>query len=96
MLKINEEKRRRDIATTLYYLRFGRALKQPFVQEQTGITQHQLSNYENGNALPSLLSAIALADLYDVSLDYITCRNDNPYSHKTPKGPMKYLPEEES
>lgn len=41
--------------------------------------------FEQGKALPSLLNAIALADMFDVSLDYLVGRCDNSKAHKTKK-----------
>lgn len=71
------------------FLVFGRqqkyGLSQPEISKQTGISQNQLSLYENGKAIPSLLAAIALADMFDISLDYLVGRCSNSKSHKTIK-----------
>ena len=38
--------------------------------------------YEQGRRDPSLPTLLALADFFDVSLDYLCGRSDNPHSHK--------------
>ena len=45
---------------------------------QTGIDQALLSKYENGERTPPTDSLVILADFYNVSIDYILCRTDNP------------------
>ena len=54
----------------LRQLREERELKQTTVAEEIGISRAMLSNYESGK-MPSLYSAIKLAQYYHVSLDYI-------------------------
>lgn len=45
---------------------------------QTGIEQALLSKYENGERVPPTETLMRLADFYDVSMDYIMGRTDNP------------------
>ncbi len=45
---------------------------------KTGIEQALLSKYENGDRVPPTETLMTLADFYDVSMDYIMCRTDNP------------------
>jgi transcriptional regulator with XRE-family HTH domain len=80
----------RIVSLWLYQTRFGLALQQTFVAEETGITRPQLSNYEKGKALPGLMSIIALADLYDVSIDFLVGRSENKFAHKTKREPFGY------
>ena len=75
----------KNISVALYQTRWGLSLRQPFVAEGTGITQQQISSYEKGETLPSILTLVKLADLYDVSLDYLVGRCENSKAHKTPK-----------
>lgn len=75
----------KNVSLALYYTRWGAELNQPFVSARTGIMRPQLCAYEKGKTLPSLLSLVALADLYDVSIDYLTGRCDNKEAHKTTK-----------
>ena len=58
---------------------------QPIVASEIGITQQQLSAYEQAQKIPCLFTIIALADLYDVSIDYLVGRCQNREAHKTIK-----------
>ena len=59
-------------------LRFYKEKTQLQVQMETGIEQALLSKYENGVRVPPTETLIILADYYDVSMDYIMGRTDNP------------------
>ena len=59
-------------------LRKQRNLTQIALQMQTGIEQALLSKYETGDRIPPTESLLILADFYNVSLDYILCRTNNP------------------
>lgn len=80
---MNKQTLAKNLAITLFQLRWGLSLRQLFVAEEINITQQQLSSYEKGKAIPSLLSMIALADFYDVSIDYLVGRCQNSKAHKT-------------
>lgn len=43
-----------------------------------GIPERQYQNYEYGKNIPSALLLCALADYFDVSLDYLVGRSDDP------------------
>lgn len=49
---------------------------------KTGIEQALLSKYETGERIPTTEALIKLADFYNVSIDYILCRTDNPEIRK--------------
>lgn len=49
---------------------------------KTGIEQSLLSKFENEERTPPTEALVRLADFYDVSIDYILCRTENPQSHK--------------
>lgn len=51
---------------------------QEYVAEKIGITQTTYSKYELGKVNIPLDMIIKLADLYHVSLDYLTGRADKP------------------
>ena len=59
-------------------LRKSRGYTQIAVQMKTGIEQALLSKFENGERVPPTETLIRLADFYQVSIDYILCRTDNP------------------
>ena len=44
----------------------------------TGIEQALLSKYENGRRVPPTETLMILGDFYDVSIDYILKRTENP------------------
>lgn len=52
--------------------------KQGYVAEKLGITQTNYSKYELGKVNIPVEMLMKLADLYDVSLDYLTERTDKP------------------
>ena len=53
-----------------------------FTQKQVaagiGVAEQQYQIYEYGKKVPSALVLIALADYFDVSLDYLVGRSDEP------------------
>lgn len=59
-------------------LRENKKMTQIAVQMATGIEQALLSKFENGERVPPTETLIRLADFYNVSMDYIMCRTDNP------------------
>ena len=66
----------------LRLLRKNKGYTQIAVQMKTGIEQALLSKLENGERVPPTETLIRLADFYDVSIDYILCRTDNPKIQK--------------
>ena len=59
-------------------LRKEAGLTQIGLQMKTGIEQALLSKFENGERTPPTDTLITLADFFNVSIDYILCRTDNP------------------
>ena len=66
----------------LKLLRKNRGYTQIALQMKTGIEQALLSKFENGERVPPTETLIKLADFYNVSIDYILCRTDNPNIQK--------------
>ena len=62
----------------LRLLRKQRGLSQIAVQMATGIEQALLSKFENGVRTPPTETLVILADFYEVSIDYILKRTENP------------------
>lgn len=62
----------------LKLLRKSRRLTQIALQMATGIDQALLSKFESGKRLPTTEALLILSDYYNVSIDYILCRTDNP------------------
>lgn len=63
-------------------LRKEKGLTQISLQIQTGIDQALLSKFENMERIPPTETLMILADFYDVSIDYILCRTDDPKIRK--------------
>lgn len=59
-------------------LRESANLSQAKMAKQLGIPQSNLNRYENNNSATPLDVLIKYADFFDVSLDYILGRTDNP------------------
>ena len=63
-------------------LRLKKKKTQLNVQLETGIEQALLSKYESGKRIPPTETLIILADYYNVSIDYIMGRTNNPEINK--------------
>ncbi len=66
----------------LKLLRKNKGYTQIAVQMKTGIEQALLSKFENGERVPPTETLIRLAEFYNVSIDYILCRTENPKVNK--------------
>ncbi len=51
------------------------------IAEKIGISLRALKYYVSGEREPTLSTLIALADYFDVSLDYLVGRSDDPQRH---------------
>ena len=69
--------------TNLKLLRQKRKLTQIALQMHTGIDQALLSKFEAGKRLPTTEALLILSDFYDVSIDYILKRTDNPQINRS-------------
>ena len=47
-----------------------------------GITERAYQNYEINRSTPNVSLLISIANYFDISLDYLVGRTDNPNSHK--------------
>lgn len=59
-------------------LRIQKKKTQLNIQIETGIDQALLSKYESGKRLPPTETLLILANYYNVSIDYILGRTENP------------------
>lgn len=66
------------MCNNLLKLRKEKGITQIALQMATGIEQALISKYETGERVPPTETLIALADFYNVSIDYIVCRTENP------------------
>jgi transcriptional regulator with XRE-family HTH domain len=62
-------------------LRMSRHMTQDELAAKLGISRAALSHYEKGRREPDYETLIKIADLFQVSLDYIMCRTDDPRMH---------------
>ena len=67
-----------EVAERLRHLREGVKLSQMKMAEVVGVKQSSLNRYELNQASPTFETLLRYADLFDVSLDYIFGRTDNP------------------
>jgi transcriptional regulator with XRE-family HTH domain len=65
----------------LIKLQTERNLLKKDIANDLGISVMAYYRYEKGVRQPDLPLLVSIADFYDVSIDYITGRNDNPDSH---------------
>lgn len=62
-------------------LRLAKSMTLKAMAEMLGMVQRNYQRYETGEVDPPLSKAIALADYFDVSLDYLVGRSDDPARH---------------
>ena len=62
-------------------LRQKKGLSQQELAKLLFVNQTAVSQWERGVTNPSTDTAIALADFFDVSLDYLVGRSDDPTMH---------------
>lgn len=71
-------------------LREGMNLPQKKIAELLSVSQPSINRYEHGQAFPTIELLVKYADYFDVSMDYLTCRCDEPqgklYQAKPPVG----------
>ena len=69
----------RDIfAKRLKALRLSRNMTLQNLGDVVSCNRHNISNLENSRVSPSFAMLMALADFFDVSLDYLVGRSDDP------------------
>lgn len=64
------------------YLRTKNSKTQSAIADYLKVTPRTIRFYETGDRKPDFDGLLALADYFDVSLDYLVGRTDNPNSHK--------------
>ena len=62
----------------LRQLREARGLSQAMVSKQLKVSRYTVYSYEKGKTDPTLDSLVILADFFDVTLDYLLGRTDEP------------------
>lgn len=59
-------------------LRKGRNITQLKMAMDLNMSQNTISRYENGEREPGLEELVRIADYFDVSIDYLLGRTENP------------------
>ena len=63
-------------------IKLNKNLLQKDIANAIGVSPRNYQRYEKGEQQPTLPIVIKLADYFDVSIDYLVGRTDNPNSHK--------------
>lgn len=66
----------------LKVLKKNKNVLQKDIASTIGISLRAYQYYETDTKEPTMAKLIALADYFDVSIDYLVGRTDNPNSHK--------------
>lgn len=66
----------------LRFLRKQKHMSQLSLAMKLNTTQMTISRYETGKREPDLKTLILIADIFDVSIDYLLERTDNPKMNK--------------
>ena len=64
-------------AKRLQWLRERKGISRRVLSELCGLGSSQIARYERGEQNPNATSLVALADFFDVSVDYLLCRSEN-------------------
>lgn len=67
-----------NLSETLKALRVSSGAPQSQIAKAAGVSTTQYQNYEYGKSEPTATVLVALADFFDVSLDYMVGRSDYP------------------
>lgn len=71
------KQRKLDVLNRLKEVRKACGLRQQDVAERTGINVITLSGYELARSEPNMEALVRLADVYQVTLDFLMCRTDS-------------------
>lgn len=67
-----------DLSNALKRFRKAYKVTQKQAAVAANVSERNYQDYEYGKVIPSATVLIALADYFDVSLDYLCGRSDNP------------------
>ena len=62
-------------------LRASKEISTKSLANEVGVSQQAISQFENAVAAPHVNTLTALADYFNVSLDYLVGRSDDPTRH---------------
>lgn len=70
-----------DFATQLKAIRKNKGITQKQLAAAIGASERGIQQYELGERKPAFDALLSLADYFDVSLDYLCGRSDDPARH---------------
>ncbi len=70
-----------DFPTRILELKKEKNLLQKDIANASGVTVRNYQRYEKGEQQPTLPVLLKLADYFNVSLDYLVGRSDDPTRH---------------
>jgi transcriptional regulator with XRE-family HTH domain len=71
-----------EFASRLREQRKLKGLTQKQIAAEFSVSESLWKSYENGSRTPTFDGLIAIADYFNVSIDYLVGRTDNPNPHK--------------
>jgi len=63
-------------------LRISKHIKQTEMADIINVSYRNYQDYEYNKVNPKLITLIAIANYFDVSIDYLLCRTNNPQINK--------------
>lgn len=70
-----------EFSKNLKRLRLSQNISQKQISELLHIADRQYRRYENGEVDPPITFATQVADIFNVSIDYLVGRSDDPTCH---------------
>lgn len=70
-----------NFSEQLRTIRKSRGITQKQLAQAVGASERGIQSYEIGERKPAFDQLLALADFFDVSLDYLVGRSDDPKRH---------------
>ena len=67
-----------SFSVRLKELRQARSLTQPALANAVGLSKQTINDLEHARIKPSVVTLISLADFFNVNIDYLLARTDNP------------------
>lgn len=70
-----------DFSDRFKQLKLAHGLTYPQIADLLGVTPRNVKGYAAGTSKPDYYKLLALADFFEVSLDYLCGRSDDPTRH---------------
>lgn len=70
-----------ELSESLKRFRKTEKITQKQAAQAAGVSERVYQSYEYGKVIPTVTILISLADYFDVSLDYLVGRSDDPARH---------------